>query len=160
MEVEFKVKVPSVKKNQQEEPVVDESLEEVNVNPVDATTLAGSENTVQEDSNDTLVDDELKEDTDEDTEEKAVKDEDEIIETAPFTEDVKLSSDVKSSEVTFTAQAKETKIPDQRVKIKLSRDYSCSIGGQRYNFDKDKVYPVPRNVRDVLSEEENLLKPL
>jgi hypothetical protein len=50
--------------------------------------------------------------------------------------------------------------PDQRVKIKLSRDYRCTIGGVFYEFEKDKTYPVPKNVKLVLNKEPNLLKPL
>jgi hypothetical protein len=54
----------------------------------------------------------------------------------------------------------EKTIPDQRVKIRISYNYNCTIGGERYFFEKDKIYTVPNNVKVVLSEELNLLKPL
>lgn len=47
----------------------------------------------------------------------------------------------------------------RNVKVKLSKNHKCSIGGVWYNFEKGKVYPVPEYVKDILSRA-GLLLPL
>ena len=49
---------------------------------------------------------------------------------------------------------------DRLVAIKVSRKYSCSIGGNRYFFEPNKKYNVPLDVKSVLMREPNLLLPL
>ena len=49
---------------------------------------------------------------------------------------------------------------DRLVAIKLSRAYSCSIGGTRYNFEPNKRYNVVADVKSILMREPNLLLPL
>ena len=52
-----------------------------------------------------------------------------------------------------------SKFPDDKVKIRLAQDHTCTIGDTKYNFEKRKVYDVPLNVKKVL-ERANLLAPL
>lgn len=40
----------------------------------------------------------------------------------------------------------------RKVKVCLTNDHSCSIGGVRYNFEAGKTYNVPENVKTILRQ--------
>lgn len=49
--------------------------------------------------------------------------------------------------------------PETMVKIRMRESHKCCIALERYDFEKDKVYIVPSNVRDILNGA-GLLSPL
>lgn len=62
--------------------------------------------------------------------------------------------DVKGSAV------KESEKPQKNVRIKLSTNHRCCIGGEWYNFQAGTCYNVPASVKEVLMRVEGLLLPL
>mgnify|MGYP000877559803 CR=1 FL=1 len=49
--------------------------------------------------------------------------------------------------------------PESMVKIRMRESHKCCIALERYDLEKDKVYIVPSNVRDILNGA-GLLSPL
>lgn len=49
--------------------------------------------------------------------------------------------------------------PESMVKIRMRENHRCCIALERYDLEKDKVYIVPSNVRDILNGA-GLLSPL
>lgn len=49
--------------------------------------------------------------------------------------------------------------PETMVKIRMRESHKCCIALERYDLEKDKVYIVPSNVRDILNGA-GLLSPL
>ncbi len=82
--------------------------------------------------------------TDEQTEE--VTDSGENPETAPPTVQFDTASDKKAP-------------AEKNVRVALNRAHSCSIGGERYHFEKGKQYNVPASVKTILKQA-GLLMPL
>jgi hypothetical protein len=108
-----------------------------------------------EDTQETLFTEENEGDASEETtESNDTAQEEEVSES-----EIEEKEEEKTSNVSFV-NTDEKVVPDTNVKVRLSREYSCSIGGKKYFFEKDKIATVPNNVKVVLSEEENLLKPL
>ena len=58
---------------------------------------------------------------------------------------------------TTTFEPEQTK--EKLVKVKLNNNFRCCIGGERYDFKKDEVYLVNRNIKRILNKS-GLLKPL
>ncbi len=48
----------------------------------------------------------------------------------------------------------------QNVRVRLARKYDGCIGGVWYHFEKNELASVPENVKNIMSREEGLLKPL
>lgn len=68
--------------------------------------------------------------------------------------DAKVEVDVKGSAV------KESEKPQKNVRIKLSTNHRCCIGGEWYNFQAGTCYNVPASVKEILMRVEGLLLPL
>lgn len=51
----------------------------------------------------------------------------------------------------------ETNFVEEKVKIKLRKYHRCFIGGEWYDFQPDKVYIVPKNVKEILLKNDLLL---
>lgn len=49
--------------------------------------------------------------------------------------------------------------PERLVKVSLTENHTCSIGGERYHFVKGKQYNVPESVKTILKQA-GLLMPL
>ena len=75
------------------------------------------------------------------------------------TVDIATETEQESSEISITVDDSAKKA-ERLVAIKLSRSYSCSIGGTRYNFEPNKRYNVVADVKSILMREPNLLLPL
>lgn len=58
---------------------------------------------------------------------------------------------------TTTFEPEQTK--EKLVKVKLNNNFRCCVGGERYDFKKDEVYLVNRNIKRILNKS-GLLKPL
>lgn len=59
------------------------------------------------------------------------------------------------SEVVFSDT--ESSPATRNVRIRLKRNHSCVIGGERYNFEAGKQVSVPENVKDILMRADMLL---
>lgn len=59
------------------------------------------------------------------------------------------TEDNKDKVVAETPEVKP--LPDKKVKVRLSQNHKCHIGGESYYFVAGKVYTVPKNVKDILS---------
>lgn len=71
---------------------------------------------------------------------------------------------VNSTEVTANLNevklVDNTKTPIERnVKVRLAVNHSCCVGGERYHFEKGKVYNIPQNVKTILARAD-MLRPL
>lgn len=116
------------------------------------TEIEETEKTVQEDSNITEADVKV---------EETVQTE-ENVQTEDTTTEAEVE-EVKEPETTEKVVFVDTTVKqpiEVNVKIKVGSNYNCTIGGTRYFFEKGKTYNVPQNVKNILSRENNLLKPL
>lgn len=90
----------------------------------------------------------------------------EPVESVPAVEDV---SEAEVDSVTVVEPESETAPPEvvfsdvestpasRNVKIRLKKDHSCVIGGERYNFEGGKQISVPENVKAILMRADLLL---
>ncbi len=126
---------------------------EVTTNPETAdvqdeeVTPVKEEETVETDSAD------VQEETAESTEEK---DDTPVEETGNDGENPETAP--PAPEVIFK-DTSEKKAPERNVKVVLKVDHSCSVGGERYHFERGKQYNVPASVKSILMQA-GLLMPL
>lgn len=90
----------------------------------------------------------------------------EPVESVPAVEDV---SEAEVASVTVVEPESETAPPEvvfsdvestpapRNVKVRLKRNHSCVIGGERYNFEVGKQVSVPENVKAILMRADLLL---
>ena len=90
----------------------------------------------------------------------------EPVESIPAVEDV---SEAEVDSVTVVEPESETAPPEvvfsdvestpavRNVKVRLKRNHSCVIGGERYNFEGGKQVSVPENVKAILMRADLLL---
>ena len=90
----------------------------------------------------------------------------EPVESVPAVEDV---SEAEVASVTVVEPEAETAPPEvvfsdvestpavRNVKVRLKRNHSCVIGGERYNFEGGKQVSVPENVKAILMRADLLL---
>ena len=90
----------------------------------------------------------------------------EPVESIPAVEDV---SEAEVASVTVVEPESETAPPEvvfsdvestpasRNVKVRLKRNHSCVIGGERYNFEGGKQVSVPENVKAILMRADLLL---
>lgn len=90
----------------------------------------------------------------------------EPVESVPAVEDV---SEAEVASVTVVEPESETAPPEvvfsdvestpavRNVKVRLKRNHSCVIGGERYNFEGGKQVSVPENVKAILMRADLLL---
>ena len=63
-----------------------------------------------------------------------------------------LSDTIESAPTVTLKEDLVLEIPvEKNVKVRLAEKHSCTIGGERYFFEKGKVYTVPVNVKSILS---------
>lgn len=64
----------------------------------------------------------------------------------------------KIDEVTIVATKENTEpVVEKKVRIKMREDHKCHVGGEWYYLLKGKNYNVPENVRDILAYADLLL---
>ena len=90
----------------------------------------------------------------------------EPVESVPAVEDV---SEAEVASVTVVEPESEPAPPEvvfsdvestpavRNVKVRLKRNHSCVIGGERYNFEGGKQVSVPENVKAILMRADLLL---
>lgn len=96
---------------------------------------------------------------------------DEVETTVEDTTETTESATMEETETVETKEAPESDNNDEKettekvgftntnlCKVKLAKDYTCSIGGTRYFFKKDVVTDVPPNVKRILKQGD-LLRP-
>lgn len=73
--------------------------------------------------------------------------------------DVEIVVDDTQPEIKIEVPKEVTPPPTKMVKVLMSENHKCCIGGEWYYLLKDKQYNVPENVKDVLLRA-NKLKPI
>lgn len=81
--------------------------------------------------------------------------EDEVVADAVNEEASETAPPEDVSEVVFSDT--ESSPATRNVKIRLKKNHSCVIGGERYNFEAGKQVSVPENVKDILMRADMLL---
>lgn len=74
-------------------------------------------------------------------------------------EEVVMTDTHEEEEVVLVKPKQDKTEPVKMVKVKLSQDHRCFIGGNWYSFYEGKQVNVPENVKDILMRA-NLLLPL
>lgn len=74
----------------------------------------------------------------------------ELIEEVVIVDDVEITKkeDVITDEVILEKPVPV--VPEKKVRVRLSGEHRCCIGGEWYYFKQDKVYNVPENVKTIL----------